>query len=431
MKINSFEVENVKRIRAVAYEPTSNGLTVIGGKNSQGKTSVLDAIAWALGGAKYAPTAAQFDGSSLPPHIRIELDNGILVERKGKNSELSVTDPTGKRAGQKLLDSLIEQLALDLPKFMQASDKEKAETLLKVIGVGDQLNALDQQVASLYNQRHAFGQIMEQKKKYAEELPYYPDAPKEPVSTEELLQRNSEILAKNGENMLKRNQLKSLQDEKKHLMSMIETEQEKLKAIQDNLNRLNVLLGNTIEDIAFAEKTVAQLKDESSDAIQEEIHNIDMTNSKVRANQTKLQAKAEADGLQAEYDAYTEQINEVRQKRIDLLKGSKLPLPALGIEDGALTYRGRKWDSMSSSEQLIVACSIVRELNPQCQFVLMDKLEQLDIETLSEFDQWLQQEGLQVIGTRVSTGNECQIIIEDGLVKKNEEQFATPLKGWK
>ena len=48
IKINSFELENVKRVKAVSYEPTENGLTVIGGKNGQGKTSILDAIAWAL-----------------------------------------------------------------------------------------------------------------------------------------------------------------------------------------------------------------------------------------------------------------------------------------------------------------------------------------------------------------------------------------------
>ena len=50
VKINSLELENVKRIKAVQLEPAANGLTIIGGKNGQGKTSVLDAIAWALGG---------------------------------------------------------------------------------------------------------------------------------------------------------------------------------------------------------------------------------------------------------------------------------------------------------------------------------------------------------------------------------------------
>ena len=56
MKITRLEIENTKRIRAVTLEPAENGLTVIGGRNGQGKTSVLDAIAWALGGEKYRPS---------------------------------------------------------------------------------------------------------------------------------------------------------------------------------------------------------------------------------------------------------------------------------------------------------------------------------------------------------------------------------------
>ena len=55
LKINNLEIENIKRVKAVRLEPTQNGLTVIGGRNAQGKTSVLDAIAWALGGDKFKP----------------------------------------------------------------------------------------------------------------------------------------------------------------------------------------------------------------------------------------------------------------------------------------------------------------------------------------------------------------------------------------
>ena len=53
IKINKPEIENVKRVKAVKIEPTANGLTVIGGRNAQGKTSVLDSIAWALGGDRF------------------------------------------------------------------------------------------------------------------------------------------------------------------------------------------------------------------------------------------------------------------------------------------------------------------------------------------------------------------------------------------
>lgn len=131
MKITKLEIENVKRVKAVELAPAQNGLTVIGWKNGQGKTSVLDAIAWALGGEKYRPSDAQREGSVIPPRLHVELDNGIVVERDGKNSALKVTDPTGKRAGQALLDEFVERLALDLPRFMAQTGKEKALTLCR------------------------------------------------------------------------------------------------------------------------------------------------------------------------------------------------------------------------------------------------------------------------------------------------------------
>ena len=67
IKINTLQIENIKRVKAVALSPAESGLTVIGGKNGQGKTSVLDAIAWALGGDRYRPSNPKRDGSTLPP----------------------------------------------------------------------------------------------------------------------------------------------------------------------------------------------------------------------------------------------------------------------------------------------------------------------------------------------------------------------------
>ncbi|HFU5273129.1 TPA: AAA family ATPase, partial [Streptococcus pyogenes] len=68
--INKLEIENVKRIKAVKIEPSATGLTIIGGNNNQGKTSVLDAIAWALGGNKYKPSQAMREGSQVPPTLK-------------------------------------------------------------------------------------------------------------------------------------------------------------------------------------------------------------------------------------------------------------------------------------------------------------------------------------------------------------------------
>lgn len=407
VKINQLEVENVKRIRAVQITPAENGLTIIGGDNNQGKTSVLDSILWALGGDRYRPSNPTRDGSNIPPTIRIELSNNIIVERAGKNSALKVIDAEGRRGGQQLLNEFIAELALNLPKFIESSSKEKAATLLQIIGVGDQLFQLEQDEQKAYNQRHTLGQVVQRKKKFAEELISYPDAPDSLISVTELIQKQQSILARNGENQQKRAQLTQLQSQHTLVSSRIE-------ALMSELNTLNTQKSQLEADIATGQKTVSQLMDESTAEIEASLANIETTNNKVRANMEKARAAQEAVDLQAQYDALTADIEQLRKAKTDLLQGANLPLPGLTVENGELLYNGQNWDCMSGSEQLIVATSIVRKLNPKCGFVLVDKLEQFDLKTLKTFGDWLKTQDLQVIATRVSTGDECSILIEDG-----------------
>lgn len=400
VKISSLEIENVKRVKAVRMEPSESGLTVIGGNNGQGKTSVLDAIAWALGGDRFAPSSPQRDGSVIPPHLTVKLNNGIIVERKGKNSALKVIDPSGNKSGQALLNSFISQFALDLPRFMNANGKEKADTLLRVIGVGDKLYALEDEEQKKYNERHTIGQIADKKKKYAEEMAKFPDAPKELVSASELIRRQQAILAQNGENQ-------RLREKKDALES-------KANALSEEISRLNAQLTAVLAQLETARKTVAELHDESTAELEKSIAEIEEINRKVRANLDKEKAEEDAKEYGAQYDKLTTEIEAIRKQKYDLLNNAQLPLKGLSVEGRELTYNGYKWDNMSGSEQLKVATAIIRKLNPECGFVLLDKLEQMDVDTLREFGAWLEQEGLQAIATRVSKGDECSIIIEDG-----------------
>ena len=413
IKITSLEAENVKRIRAVKVAPTAAGLTIIGGDNNQGKTSVLDALAWALGGDRFRPSQAAREGSASPPHLKVTLSNGITVERKGKNSALTVTDPSGNKAGQQLLNAFIEQLALDLPRFMQMSDREKADTLLQIIGVWEQLTALEHKEQELYNKRHAIGQIADQKAKYAKEQTYWPNAPKDLISASDLIAQQQDILARNGENQRKRAMVEII-------ARQVETLQAKVSDLAMQMNTAQEELAAKSADLETARKSAEQLHDESTEELERSIRDIETINAKVRDNLNREKAEEDARGYREQYDALTAELEKTRQAKRDLLDGAHLPLPGLGVEDGALTYQGQRWDNMSGSDQLRVATAIVRCLKPQCGFVLLDKLEQMDLTTLREFGAWLESEGLQAIATRVSTGGECSIIIEDGYVQGAE-----------
>jgi hypothetical protein len=341
------------------------------------------------------------------------MNNGLIVERKGKNSDLKVIDPQGNKGGQQLLNSFVEELAIDLPKFMESSSKDKANILLQIIGIGDLLEKLEMEEKSIYNERYQVGRIADQKKKFAEEQPHYADAPKELISTMDLIQQQQQILAINGENQRKRENVQRLQNK-------FDYEAQQIEQLRQQLAKMEETHQLTANDLAIAQTSAKDLQDQSTAELEQSLQNVEQINVKVRANFDKEKAELDAEEYAKQYRALDEGIKAVREERMKLLNNAQLPLPGLSVLEGELIYNGQQWDNMSGSDQLKVSTAIVRKLKPECGFVLLDKLEQMDMITLNEFSQWLQQEGLQAIATRVSTGDECSIIIEDGYVTENK-----------
>lgn len=403
VRITSLELANVKRIKAVALDPAPTGLTVIGGKNGQGKTSVLDAIAWALGGERFRPDAAKREGSVLDPELRVQLSNGLTVIRKGPKSALTVVDESGRRSGQQLLNEFVEVLALDLPKFLNASDKERASILLNILGIQDQLDALEREERAAYDQRLQVGRDRDRARHYAEELPWNEGAPETEVSMADLTAEMEAAQAIISNNMQKRTELERLQNDAERLLEQIDELQERYQSI-------------LIAAKSLADEVQHLPVPPDTDLILQRMKGVETTNAKVRENKAHLDADARAAALAEQYDELSIQVEDVRSRRMALLDGADMPLPGLSVQEGILTYKGQPWSCMSSAEQLRAATAIVARLKPECRFVLVDKLEQMDVDTLREFGAWAAERGLQVIGTRVSTGDECSIIIEDGEV---------------
>lgn len=436
VKINSLELENVKRIRAVELEPAADGLTVIGGRNGQGKTSILDAIAWGLGGEKKRPDEPKRRGSATDASLHIELSNGIVVERKGKNGSLHVTDATGKKAGQSLLNEFLSQLAIDLPKFMDGSDADKATALLQTLGIDDELAKIDGEIKGTYQDRQLAGRDAKAKRAHADKLPHHDDAPEEPVSVSELVAQQQDILARNGENQRKRAHAAELaraaeqaQNAKNMALERVAALKNQLEQAQKDASAAQDKALKAQEDASTAAMTTEQLTDESTAEIETNIAEIEQTNAMVRENQLKVQAAQDAVAAEKEYTELDGKLETLRSQRRALLDGAPLPLPDLSIdEEGRLTYLGHTWGDMSSSEQLRVATAIVRATKPTCGFVLLDKLEQMDTQTLEEFGAWAQSEGLQVIGTRVATDDSCTVVIEDGRVAGQAAMPSAPTK---
>ena len=120
------------------------------------------------------------------------------MTRTGKNCSLKVTDPTGTRSGQRLLDSFVEKLALDLPKFMQSSDRYKASIILRALGIEDRLNDIERREKAAYDSRRDASVRLDIASKAAQAMPEYPNVPEQPVSVRELLDELAENDSRNA-----------------------------------------------------------------------------------------------------------------------------------------------------------------------------------------------------------------------------------------
>lgn len=247
---------------------------------------------------------------------------------------------------------------------MASSGKEKAQTLLKIIGVDEQLAKLNYEETSKFNERQAVGRIADQKTKFAKEMPYFEEVPKELVSVSEMIRQQQEILARNGENQRKRENLHRLE--------------EKMQQINEQMEALLKQQTQVQNDLQIARMDAVDLHDESTAELERNISEIEEINRKVRANLDKEKAEEDAKQYENQYMALTNDIEKIRKQKNDLFASADLPLDELSVEDGELIYKGQKWDGMSGADQMKVSTAIIRKLNPQCGFVLLDKLEQMD-----------------------------------------------------
>ena len=403
VKINQLQIENLKKIKTVSLDLTGDAMTIIGGRNASGKTSCLDAIAWSLGGDKFRPTNPDNTETKLPAKTKAVLSNGLIVERTGKNGTLKVTDPKGLRGNQSLLNSFVSQFALDLPSFLSASDGKKAEILLQIIGVGEQLVDIEAREKIAFAERGDVKRELTRLQGNKAALPFHEDLPAV-TSNQDLLVQLEEAVTYNTD----------LQER----FNLLDNRRTRHTEILDEIKQLQDSLSVHADQIASEEAALKDLMPKDVDSILTKIQENDVLQQDFRDNQEVEKANAEIKIVERQHRTYESDLQIARVEKKALLDTATLPLPGLTVENGILLYNLQPWDCMSGAEQLIVATAIVRQLQPECGFILIDKAEQFDLHQLHEFAKWAEEQDFQIIATRVSETDECTIIIEDGEIKK-------------
>jgi DNA repair exonuclease SbcCD ATPase subunit len=418
--ILNYKAENVKRIHAVEM-PLGPGLTVVGGNNGNGKTSVLDSILYALCGEAAICDKPLREGQP-DGFVEIKTDDYIIRREWKRRDDDQVTtrlvlrDKEGlviSRKQQSILNELFAGKQPDVNAFLRMAPAAKAATLRQLIGIDT--TELDAQRENLYRTRRDANSTARDLEAAVSELTYFDDAPKEEVSLSELIEKLNMAHRRNLE-------VQEMVEMPKRLLVSVDHKKAEVQRLFDSYKAAKADYDRLVADLEKATSEAKGAPDHYIEVapIQAQMTSIGAINSKVQSNARWSAAHKRSNEARDYAESLTVCINQLDAEKLKLLQSAKFPIPGLGIEGDQILFDALPLEQASSAEQLRVGLSIYLALNPKLKFVPIFEGSLFDDESLSIIAEMAQAAGAQVIMERVGEGSECSIIIEDGSIKERE-----------
>ena len=421
MKIVRLEAANVKRLRAVEITPGGDPLVFIRGNNAQGKSSLLDAISYALGGKGTHPPRVIRDGET-EAHVLLELDD-LVVERRWTANDRSTVEVRSKAGAkypspQAMLDRLVGRLSFDPLAFMRLPGREQAEALRKLVGLD--FSALDAQRADLYAKRTEANRLLGELQAQAKALGEVPAV--EPVDVRALLDEQRVALERKASNDAERRRLADMEGLARvagevlaRKAEEVEDLRRRLAKAEEEAKQTEVERDHRLQVAARFAGDLAGLTDPDLTAIGEKLAGAEAVNTQARkaAERATLdQRVAKGTGYR---DALAAQIDAVDAKKAEALGGAKFPVEGLSFGEEGATFRGVPLSQASAAEQLRVSLGMGIALNPELRVLTIRDGSLLDEESLRMVAEQAAAADVQVWLESVSKAG-VGVVIEDGSV---------------
>jgi len=418
---------NVKRLKAVRITPDGKPLTVIGGRNAQGKSSVLDAIVYTLAGKRSEPKNVIRNGESGASVVIDTEDFTISKRWTALGGAVTITTRDGGKVSkpQDALDALIGRVCLDPLEFARMKPAEQSETLRKLTGLDT--SAIEAERKRLYEERTIANREADRLRISADQAQLTRQiAPKEPIDVQTIMERLQGVNKHNDEVMAARDALA------RH-GNLVDADEMKIQSAKREVSRLETDLARAKKNVEMLEDTldisakkealaleqtqVDAMKPASSEEIMRELTSAHETNKKVDANKQALKLIAEASKAREKADMLTEKIGECDKHKADMIAAAKMPVPGLAIEEGAVTFNGISLDCASTAEQIRISCAIGLALNPTLRTLIVREGSLLDNDALKMLSEIATENDAQIIMERVGVDAHTSVIIEDGEVE--------------
>lgn len=406
MKILELYVENVKRIEAVDITPAGNTV-VIEGKNAQGKTSVLDAIAYALGGKSLIPEKPIREGAKTA-EVRVDIGD-YLITRKwsaGGNSTIKVVSKAAgsegdvKSSPQAWLDGILGDLSFDPLRFTLMDRAHRVATLKSAAGLD--FSVIDDMRARAEVVRRDAGRDV---KRLEAELAGMPaegaDGEPEPRPLDDIM---ADMRKVNDLTRI-RGDLERLSREHREAMERANALSESIKAAMSEIAEIEKTLDDRANAVFLqAELTAAQ-------------HHIAVAAVSRRRGEVEFALEA----ARVEYDKADGVIREQDAKKARMLSEAKIPgVAGLEIRDDEVYVEGIQFSEISLSQKIRVAMGIAMAQNPGLRVIRILDGSLLDSDSMAEIEKMAVENDFQVWIERVADAKTRgdAVFIEEGRVKE-------------
>lgn len=404
MKIIALQAENIKKLVAVEIKPDGN-LVQITGKNGQGKTSVLDAIWWALAGTKNLQEKPIREGQEMAK-IRLDLGEVIVtrnfkVSQKGETtSSITVENADGAKfsSPQKMLDSFLGELTFDPLAFSRMEPKQRIEVLKKFVPDVD-FDAIKKQQAQDYETRRDLNREAKKVRSAADEIEVMENCPTDMIDDDEVIEELSKA-TKHNQNIKERQERRAAAEErvlecKEQAHALLE----EAKGLEEKLKNAAPLPDPIDEELIVQRGKKAK-----------EI------NDQVRKYKDKQKFLSKAEELEVQSRQLTD-VMEARQKEVEVqISKAKLPVDGLNFGEQDILLKGIPFSQASDAEQLRTSIAIAMALNPTLRVVRVRDGSLLDEDSMAMLEEMANKKDYQVWVEKVDSSGKVGFVMENGEV---------------
>jgi DNA repair exonuclease SbcCD ATPase subunit len=439
MRITAVYARNFKRLQDVEIRPDADRtLILIGGKNANGKSSLLDALSTAFGGKKLQPADPVRHGADEAT-IRVELDGGELEVRRviqpGGESVLEVRDRLGAvKAPQAMLDKLVGARFLDPLAFLSLAPKEQRAQLMKLIPGAQRIAELNERQDRAFKRRTEVGRELTKAEGELARLPVV--EPGTPIDVGALTaeQRAFAEQQRAGDGLgavVKQAETAaaSANDRLGALLLQIDDLQRRLNELKAKVPELEAAHQTRLAELEAARARLAaagaawQESAPRRAELEAGLSRADAHNRAVFAAEAQQQRRAdvvaEVEKLTKERAELTRILEAIDTRKAEVLAAAALPVPGLAIADDGIELGGVPLVQASDAERWRVALALAIAAAPGLSDVWIRDGALLDEDSLALVAEQAAAAGKRVWIERVGTRDPGVIEIRDGRVARS------------